>query len=344
MRRDTIRAVVASFRPHAIVVDKVAQGVGGELIPTLTQQHACGTRCILGLRDILDEPSVVQREWEAAGGDTWIDEIYDHIWIYGDPLVYDAVHEYGFTSSVARKIQYTGYLDQVVRSEASELAHDEAHGARHSPCRNVTCVLGGGQDGAKLAEAFCRTDFGNRWHGTLITGPFMPEPELSRLRQLVSGRTDITLIPFASDAERYIRCADRVISMGGYNTVCSILSHNRHALVVPRTQPRQEQWIRATRLQNLGLLSTIDPEQLTSVAIRQWLDIDLPDPPDVRRLVDLNGLGRVADWFRQLPTSHRCTPGTHARRFADERRDPPHAHLSAHRSGQQSPDGYSVWL
>jgi predicted glycosyltransferase len=59
-----------------------------------------------------------------------------------------------------------------------------------------------------------------------------------------------------------------VIAMGGYNTFCEILSLDKRALIVPRTVPRAEQYMRARRADELGLVSmlmpgdTSDPRQM----------------------------------------------------------------------------------
>jgi predicted glycosyltransferase len=45
--------------------------------------------------------------------------------------------------------------------------------------------------------------------------------------------------------------------MGGYNTFCEVLSFDKRALVVPRTKPRMEQYIRASRAQELGLVKML---------------------------------------------------------------------------------------
>ena len=42
--------------------------------------------------------------------------------------------------------------------------------------------------------------------------------------------------------------------MGGYNTFCEILSFGKPALLVPRTVPRLEQYLRAERAHALGLV------------------------------------------------------------------------------------------
>src|SRR5260370_768723 len=45
-----------------------------------------------------------------------------------------------------------------------------------------------------------------------------------------------------------------VVAMGGYNTFCEILSFDKRALIVPRTTPRLEQYIRASRAAERALV------------------------------------------------------------------------------------------
>ena len=60
----------------------------------------------------------------------------------------------------------------------------------------------------------------------------------------------------------YMDAADVVVSMGGYNTICEILTLRKRAVVVPRTRPVQEQLIRAERMARLGLMRVIHPAKL----------------------------------------------------------------------------------
>jgi len=52
-----------------------------------------------------------------------------------------------------------------------------------------------------------------------------------------------------------------VVAMGGYNTFCEILSFDKRALIVPRTAPRLEQFIRAQRAAELGLLTMLSEQE-----------------------------------------------------------------------------------
>lgn len=49
--------------------------------------------------------------------------------------------------------------------------------------------------------------------------------------------------------------------MGGYNTFCEVLSFDKRAVIVPRTVPRLEQWIRASRAEELGLVHMLDEDR-----------------------------------------------------------------------------------
>jgi predicted glycosyltransferase len=70
LRSRALAAVIASFRPDVLIVDKVARGASHELVPTLEALNEAGDcRCVLGLRDVLDEPETVRREWRDSGSD-----------------------------------------------------------------------------------------------------------------------------------------------------------------------------------------------------------------------------------------------------------------------------------
>jgi len=54
--------------------------------------------------------------------------------------------------------------------------------------------------------------------------------------------------------------AKGVVAMGGYNTFCEILSFDKPALILPRTRPRLEQYIRAQRAAQLGLVAMLSDD------------------------------------------------------------------------------------
>ncbi len=295
LRTKVIGAAMEAFKPDVLIVDKVPRGAVRELDPILEDLRTQGlTRCVLGLRDVLDDPDTVRREWRNAANEEAIERYYDAIWVYGDRSVYDPVSEYRLPSGLAAKVRYTGYLDRHVRAEEAE-AEDMAPlpDLALPPGRLVLCMVGGGQDGARLAEAFVDAELPPETNAVVMTGPFMPTEVRNRLRRLAAARPRLRVLEFVTGPEPLLSRADRVIAMGGYNTVCEVLSYEKHALIVPRVEPRREQLVRVERLRELGLLDFLHPDEVGPEALAGWLARDLGPPPRVRDRVDLNGLARL---------------------------------------------------
>lgn len=304
MRQAAICAALEQLEPDVLIVDKIPIGACGELLPALKSLAQHGrTRCILGLRDILDESSVVRAEWLSRQNIQAIEEFYDAIWIYGDPHVYDAVHEYRFPKSLSKMTLFTGYLDQSSRVSDFEDTDLALNGFDRSDDEYVVCAVGGGQDGAQLVETFIDA-VGPEIHAFVLTGPYFPQPVLHAIRA-AAIRKNVQIVRFTSEADFYIAGASRVVSMAGYNTVCSILSFGKPALLVPRLVPRQEQWIRARRLRELKLIDTLSPEHLTAERLANWIQRPVQDSSKARDVVDLNGLDRIVEWVGSLVTANK---------------------------------------
>jgi predicted glycosyltransferase len=301
IRQESICAALEQFAPDILIVDKVPVGARGELLPALRSLAARGhTKCILGIRDILDDSAIVRVEWLNRKNIQAIEDFYETIWIYGDPHVYNAAEEYRFPTSFLKKTHFTGYFDQTKRLAAGR--NDELrdlNGAASSQRKKVVCAVGGGQDGTNLVDAFIDAmtpDF----DATVLTGPYVPRPAFQSANRAAANRQNLRIVGFTPEADVYIAKADRVVAMAGYNTVCSILSFCRPALLVPRIVPRREQWIRALRLHELKLVDIILPERLTSASLACWLRRPVERATDIRDVVDLNGLDRVVEWVASL--------------------------------------------
>src|SRR5438552_16196647 len=120
----------------------------------------------------------------------------------------------------------------------------------------------------------------------------MPWEERERIRRRAEGKSQIRVLDFVHDPTPLIERADPIIAMGGYNTVCEALSFEKHALIVPRVSPEPEQWIRAQRLRDLGVVDVLHRGALTPEALTAWLASDLVPPPASRRRHDVHGLTR----------------------------------------------------
>jgi predicted glycosyltransferase len=302
LRAKTIQAALDSFDPNVLIVDKVPRGAGCELDRALKSLRSRGhARCVLGLRDILDDAHTVQGEWQQAQNAQAVRDFYDAIWVYGDPACYNTIEEYQFPCDLAAMTQYTGFFDSRARLCTAVINADEALSTLGlPPGRLVMCVLGGGEDGGRLAEAFSNAVLPPNTNAIILTGSLMPTDLQRRLHDRMAGRPRWRVLAFHPEPEVLLSRADRVISMGGYNTVSEILSFQKRALIVPRVEPRLEQFIRADRLQKLGLIDMLHPREVTPHKLSTWLARDLGPPPAARTIIDFRGLERLPGLLDQL--------------------------------------------
>ena len=107
----------------------------------------------------------------------------------------------------------------------------------------------------------------------------------------------VKVLEFSTEMFNYMNAADLVVCMGGYNTMCEILTLEKQAIVVPRVAPVNEQWIRARRMQALGLVDVIHPEELTpeemGTKLMQGL-FEHSERPATGDLLDTEGLPRIS--------------------------------------------------
>ena len=301
LRAHTIASSLKAFAPDVLIVDHLPRGACAELDLALPQLKKRGVRLVLGLRDIIEAAETVEREWKAAGSERAITAHYDAVWIYGDRAVCDQAREYGYPDAVAEKIRYVGYLDQRARLEDLSTEHREQFQALQLPAgKLILCTVGGGGDGVKLAESFAAATLPEDAHGLILTGPFMPKASQERVRVAAAANPKMRVIEFLAEPTLLMDRADAVISMGGYNSAAEAVSFGKPVLLVPRSQPRQEQSIRAERFQKLGLVDMLAVEDLSPETLSRWLREHRAPTAAARRSIDMGGIKRLPRLLREL--------------------------------------------
>lgn len=252
LRAGLIQTAIEQYEPDLLIVDKEPTGFRGELLPTLEWLRLRGrTRTVLGLRDVLDEPEVLAAEWDRKGAVQAAENLYDEIWVYGVRDVYDPTEGLPLSDDVRARIHWTGYLRREV-TDVAETPKDPY----------VLITPGGGGDGAAMVSLVLSAyeqDPDLTPNAMLVYGPFLSgdvrDAFDARVAKL-NGR--VTAVGFDSRIESLFAEAEGVVSMGGYNTFCEVLSFDKRAVIVPRIVPRLEQWIRASRAEQLGLVRMLD--------------------------------------------------------------------------------------
>src|SRR4030095_9676744 len=96
LRGDLLLSAVKSYRPDVLLVDKHPFGVNGEFRDALACARGTGCRTALGLRDILDDPLTVLKEWAPHHLQEEVRRNYDLMLVYGEQAIFDPLVAYDF--------------------------------------------------------------------------------------------------------------------------------------------------------------------------------------------------------------------------------------------------------
>ena len=299
MRRAIIESAAVNFRPNVFIVDKEPRGLRGELDPTLPRLRDMGCEVILGLREVLDEPSVVRDEWARNDALHSVSEYYDRIWVYGSKDFFDPLSGVELPVEVRNRIEHVGFLARTVPTSTYS-------GARNLPSEFVLITAGGGGDAAELMGqvlAAKEHDKASRLPFVMTLGPYMSLREKSEIRHRAQRLQGVHLLDFDNRLEELMQRATAVVAMGGYNTFCELMSFDKRALIVPRIVPRKEQLIRAQRAAGFNLVTMLDPHA-ASDPWRMAAAINAlpgrPKPLSVEYKIDLKGLDRIGSVIDEI--------------------------------------------
>jgi len=308
LRANLIRSTIVDFEPDLILVDKKPFGVEEELTGALEALPIGMARpkLVLLLRDILDSPEATTRVWRKNRYFEAIDRHYDDVLVVGCPAVFDLRAEYEFPPCAADKVHYCGYIARKPGRRSRGEVRAELGVAEGAPLVLVTA--GGGEDGDTLISTYvdglAALPPARRPRSHIVFGPEMP----AERREAIGSRTvrldSVSRQDFSDDMMSLMDAADVVVSMGGYNTVCELLTLRKRAVVVPRVRPVQEQGIRAERMAALGLLRTVHPDRLTPqhllAAVQQEVAATLHGDGENPASMLLDGLDEVAQAIFRL--------------------------------------------
>jgi len=307
MRTRIIRDTADIYRPDLFIVDKEPTGLRGEVVPALRLLKERGTPLVLGLRDVMDDPAALAAEWERKNVVPALRDLYDEIWIYGLPQINKPLTGIEVPPSVRHKMVYTGYLRRDLPLHA-----DVPHEMEEIDGPFILVTAGGGGDGADLIDwvlAAYESDPYIPYGAVIVFGPFMSATEREAFKERASTFRNIRTLTFTNNLGALMQRAAGVVAMGGYNTFCEILSFDKKSIIVPRTRPRLEQFIRARAARNVGLIEMLDADrgrvpQAMATALRQLPQQGLPSDVVVPGLLD--GVGNVMRLVhKQLANPHR---------------------------------------
>lgn len=298
MRASIIKHTAEAFDPDLFIVDKEPLGLRGEVADTLVSLRDQGTPLVLGLRDVMDDPDLLEPEWKRKNVLPALRDLYDQIWVYGLPQICNPLEGITIPDSVRHKMIYTGYLERGLPAESVP-----QHSLNKISAPYILVTPGGGGDGDTMVDWVLRayeTDPAQPYPALVVLGPFMQSARQVDFMERAEKLDNVEVITFDAHIESLVNDAVAVVAMGGYNTFCEILSFDKRALIVPRTRPRMEQFIRASRAQELGLVVMMEDDGTRdalrmATALRQLPQQNKPSEIVVPGLLDgLDSVNRLA--------------------------------------------------
>jgi len=242
-------------------------GAMGELVPALDALKAAGadTKIVLGLRDILDAPEVIQERWRVEGAFEIIEQYYDLVLVYGMREVFDVAEQYYFPPHIAEKLCYCGYVCTPGTARYAARARAQSLAGAQKGSSLIVAMAGGGADAYPMMSALLAALPEVLAHQpcvlVLITGPFMPAELRHDLEKRGRG-LPVRVRMSVDDTLSYLEAADLVVAMAGYNTTIEILRSGKRAILIPRAGPSAEQRTRASLFSARHWVEMIDPDDL----------------------------------------------------------------------------------
>jgi predicted glycosyltransferase len=307
LRGQLIRNVVLDLQPDILLVDHMPHGAMGELLPALQaiKQSGAQTKVVLGLRDILDAPAVVQQRWQIEGAYAAVESYYDLMLVYGMRELFDMAEEYQFPPKLVERLRYCGYVCAPKSMQIGTGLRAKLLAGAQSDVKLIVAMAGGGADAypmmRALLDALPTVQRRQRSLLVLITGPFMPSNLRHDLHMRARGMR-VRVFGAVEDTQAFLEAADLVVAMAGYNTSVEILESGRQAIFMPRHGPSAEQRMRARLFAAMGWVKTLEPEEWSVERLAKMILASL-DEGSQRAITDrpnLEGLSATANQLLSL--------------------------------------------
>ena len=234
-----------------------------ELLPLLRTAYRRRPRPLIlcSLRDLL----VTSRKDQQRHDDRarWlIDRYFDAVLMHADPTLVRLEESFTPRKPLQKPLHYTGFVLSGGRRTTNQSCEKRRE-------RRVLVSAGGGSVGAPLLRTAI-TAYDELWPTarlpmTLVAGPFLAAADWRQLEHEARSRPGLTVYRSIPDLGGAMSRVAASISQCGYNTAMDLIQSGTAALVVPFADGREdEQFNRAQRLEQLGIVRLLPPAQLNS--------------------------------------------------------------------------------
>jgi predicted glycosyltransferase len=298
LRKKIILAALADYQPQVILIELFPFGrkkFAGELLPLLKAAKRMSPNnplVVCSLRDIMVNARKDQTRHDNRA--RWlVDRYFDSVLVHADPRFAKLAESFKPSRPLITPVSYTGFI-----LPKSNIVYE----AKRQ--RRLLVSAGGGMVGAPLFKIAVAAQ-AQLWDKlqlpmTVVAGPFLPESDWLDLQAAADGCPGLTLHRHVPDMAQLLATHSVSVSQCGYNTVMDLLKSGISALVVPFAQGQEdEQSNRADRLSKLGLLQTINLDNLTVEQFITEIENLLAFVPNNATL-DLAGAARSVELIEEM--------------------------------------------
>ncbi|MDJ0690806.1 MAG: glycosyltransferase [Xenococcaceae cyanobacterium MO_188.B32] len=302
-RQKQLLEVFEKLQPEVLVIELFPFGrkkFTTELVPLLEIAKTKGTKVVCSLRDIVVRKKD-QKEHEEKVCHL-INRYFDSILLHGDRNFISLEESFSRVKDLKCNLFYTGYV-------VEQPPKQKRVTNRSSPM--ILVSVGGGRFGHDLIESVIQAApiLQNKipHHIQIFTGAFAPEDKFSCWQAIAEKQPNLIVERYTPELLSYMQQADLSISMSGYNTTMNILMTGVRAMIMPFTgNGDQEQTIRANKLQKLGRVKAISPEDLQPEIFANQIIDYLNQQPNLMQF-DFNGVANTAACLERLLSTKQIT-------------------------------------
>jgi predicted glycosyltransferase len=275
-----------------------------ELIPFVEHIKATNpnTKIACSLRDVIGKDSDAEEEQTICN---LMNSYFDLLLFHSDPNFQTFTESFSRHQDINSEIIHTGFVTQAPTFK-DDIDTEQLWGANSSKELKILVSVGGGRIGYELLETVLAAssvfDKNISYTIRMFTGPFMPEENVEKIKQATYNKNKVYIERYTPHLLDYMRSADVSISLSGYNTTMNILSTGVNAIVVPIGHENQdkEQLIRTQKLQKMGAIDFILPEELEPLNLIEKILSSLGKKIATDKLAfDMNGAENTNNFLKQ---------------------------------------------
>ena len=268
------QSAAKTFNPQLMIIDRDPTSISMEMRRNLSFMNEVlpRTKIVWSLPDILGDPGMVVQSWHREYVYKILHHFCDEIWIYGVSEIFNQAKSYQFPATLLERTFHLGYL-RARKLETTEMPKDLQRLGTEKPFVLVTA--GSGMEAYPLVDAYLgfleEMDEELPFSSIIITGPMMPSADKKAFLERAAHLKDVIFHRFNKNILQYLHRARLVVSTGGYNTLCEILTYNKNTIFIPGLVPPNEHLSRAQLFAKLGLIQFIEPDKLSADSLGEMV-------------------------------------------------------------------------